>query len=130
MYMRLYSGSGSGNASGSDSLCRIELLLPAAFFLSPALVGTCGAMPVVAVSLVLCFNGCSVPLETQTLPFVDPYDLAEEPDELLPVSLVKGPVVASQGPGPACEVVGAEPLSHPSAPTYIGANQGQETRAR
>jgi hypothetical protein len=28
-------------------------------------------------------------LETQTLPFVDPYNLAEELDELLPVSLVR-----------------------------------------
>ena len=30
-----------------------------------------------------------MPLESQTLPFVDPYSLAEELDELLPVSLVR-----------------------------------------
>jgi len=37
----------------------------------------------------LCLNGSAVPVETQTLAFVDPYCLAEEPDELLPVSLVR-----------------------------------------
>ena len=50
-------------------------------------VGTCGAMAVVEMRL--CLNGSAVPLETQTLAFVDPYGLAEELDELLPVSLVK-----------------------------------------
>ena len=41
------------------------------------------------VEMRLCLNGSSVPVETQTLAFVDPYSLAEEPDELLPVSLVR-----------------------------------------
>ena len=36
----------------------------------------------------LCLNDCGVPLDKQTLPFVDPYSLADEPDEPLPVSLV------------------------------------------
>jgi len=67
-------------------LCPSELLLPAVPFpLAP--VGTCGAMAVVETRL--CLSGNAVPLETQTLAFVDPYSLAEEPDELLPVSLVK-----------------------------------------
>jgi len=45
-------------------------------------------MPVIEVQMRLCLNDCGVPLEKQTLPFVDPYNLADEPDEPLPVSLV------------------------------------------
>ena len=61
--------------------CAVPLvMIPTTAFPPPVPVGTCGAMPDVVVSLVLRLNGCSVPLETQTLPFVDPYNLAEEPD--------------------------------------------------
>ena len=41
------------------------------------------------VEMRLCLDGSPIPLEKKTLAFVDPYNLAEEPDELLPVSLVK-----------------------------------------
>ena len=41
------------------------------------------------VAMRLCLDDSAIPLEKKTLAFVDPYSLAEEPDELLPVSLVR-----------------------------------------
>ena len=37
----------------------------------------------------LCLGDSAIPLEKKTLAFVEPYSLAEEVDELLPVSLVR-----------------------------------------
>jgi len=41
------------------------------------------------VEMRLCLDGMASPLEKKTLAFVDPYCLAEKPDEVLPVSLVR-----------------------------------------
>ena len=50
------------------------------------------------VEMHLCLDGSAVPLEKKTLAFVDPYSLAEEPDELLPMSLVPGEAHCHRGP--------------------------------
>ena len=68
-------------ASLLASFCSQQCLFPVVS------VGTCGAMSVVKMRL--CLESSVIPLQKQTLAFVDPYKLAEEADEVLAVSLVR-----------------------------------------